>query len=78
MTFIHFQHLDIEVLEMDERHGYVNSKATQCWDAVTIDATSKFVVQVEVGERTEPLFERLASQCRPTGAPPRPSADDGW
>jgi len=53
------QQLDIEVLEMDERHGYVESKAQQCWDAVAIDAASKFVVQVEVGPRTEPLFERL-------------------
>ncbi len=53
------QQLDIEVLEMDERHGFVASKADQCWDAVAIDAASKFIVQVEVGPRTQSLFERL-------------------
>ena len=53
------QQLDIEVLEMDERHGFVESKAERCWDAVAIAAASKFIVQVEVGPRTQPLFERL-------------------
>lgn len=53
------QQLDIDVLEMDERHGYVASKAEQCWDAVSIDALSKFVVQVEVGQRDQALIERL-------------------
>ena len=53
------QQLDIDVLEMDERHGYVGSKAEQCWDAVAIDAASKFVVQVEVGPRDQALIERL-------------------
>jgi len=53
------QQLDIEVLEMDERHGFVASKAEQCWDAVAIDAASKFIVQVEVGPRIQLLFERL-------------------
>jgi len=53
------QQLDIDVLEMDERHGYVASKDHQCWDAVAIDAASKFVVQVEVGPRDKQLIERL-------------------
>ncbi|MEM9089836.1 MAG: hypothetical protein AAGC93_13940 [Cyanobacteria bacterium P01_F01_bin.53] len=34
-------HLDINVLEMDERHGYVDRKAHQCWEGVAIDAASK-------------------------------------
>lgn len=55
----HAQHLDVDVLEMDERHGYVERKAHQCWDAVAIDALSKFVVQVEVGPRNEQLIDRL-------------------
>ncbi|MEM8643231.1 MAG: IS1 family transposase [Cyanobacteria bacterium P01_G01_bin.54] len=53
------QLLDIDVLEMDERHGYVGSKAQQCWDGVAIDAASKFVVQVEVGRRDQVMIERL-------------------
>ncbi len=53
------QQLDIDVLEMDERHGYVESKAQQCWDAVSIDAASKFVVHVEVGARNADLIESL-------------------
>ncbi len=53
------QQLDIDVLQMDERHGYVGSKEQQCWDADAIDAASKFVVQVEVGPRNQDLIERL-------------------
>lgn len=53
------QELDIDVLEMDERHGYVEHKEQQCWDAVAIDVASKFVVQVEVGPRNEQLIESL-------------------
>ena len=53
------QQLDIDVLEMDERHGYVGSKEQQCWDGVSIDAASKFVVHVEVGPRNEELIENL-------------------
>jgi hypothetical protein len=56
------QHLDGDVLEMDERHGYVQSKAQQYWDGVSIDAVSKLVIQVEVGPRDEALFERLMYQ----------------
>lgn len=56
------QHLEVDVLEMDERHGYAESKAQQCWDGVSIDAASKFVIQVEVGPRDEALFERLMRQ----------------
>ncbi|WP_299489157.1 IS1 family transposase [Acaryochloris sp. IP29b_bin.137] len=53
------QLLDIDVLEMDERHGYVASKQQQCWDAVSIDAASKFIVQVEAGPRDTNLIDRL-------------------
>ncbi len=56
------QQLDIDVLEMDERHGYVEHKAEQCWDAVALDAESKFVVQVEVGPRNEQLIDSLMRQ----------------
>ena len=28
------QNLNIDVLQMDERHSYVGSKEQQCWDAV--------------------------------------------
>ncbi|QUY46247.1 transposase (plasmid) [Acaryochloris marina S15] len=53
------QQLDIDILEMDERHGYVASKKQQCWDAVSIDAASKFIVHVAVGPRNTDLIERL-------------------
>jgi len=56
------QQLQVRTLEMDERHGYVQEKAQQLWDAVSIDAQSKFIVQLEVGERSEALFERLMRQ----------------
>lgn len=53
------QQLCVDALEMDERHGYAESKAQQHWDAVSIDPASKFIVQVEVGPRNEDLTERL-------------------
>lgn len=53
------QDLDISTLEMDERHGYAETKAQQQWDAVAIDPSSKFLVQVEVGPRDATLIERL-------------------
>ncbi len=53
------QQLESRTLEMDERHGYVESKTYQLWDALTIDAQSKFIVQLEVGERNEALFKDL-------------------
>lgn len=53
------QDLDVDVLEMDERHGYAEHKGQQCWDAVAIDAASKFVLQVEVGPRDEAMFDHL-------------------
>ena len=55
----HAQNLKVNVLEMDERHGYAQSKERQHWDAVTIDPNSKFVLQVEVGPRNETLIQRL-------------------
>lgn len=53
------QKLKVRTLEMDERHGYVEEKTQQLWDAVSIDAMSKFIVQLAVGERSEVLFEAL-------------------
>lgn len=55
----HAQGLESHTLEMDERHGYIESKMHQLWDAVSIDAKSKFIVHLEVGERNESLFESL-------------------
>lgn len=65
------QQLDIDVLEMDERHGYVEHKAQQCWDAVSLDAASKFVVQVEVGPRNEQLIDSLMRQTHRRLAHPK-------
>lgn len=56
------QELSVKALEMDERHGYAQSKAQQQWDAVTLDPKSKFIVQIEVGPRNEALIEQLMSQ----------------
>lgn len=53
------QQLSSQTLEMDERHGYVESKAQPIWDAVTIDPQSKFIVQLEVGPRDTALIEPL-------------------
>jgi len=53
------QDLEISTLEMDERHGYAETKAQPQWDAVSIDPSSKFLVQVEVGPRDATLIERL-------------------
>lgn len=53
------QCLECKALEMDERHGYVEDKSQQLWDAVTIDPASKFIVQLEVGERNESLMLNL-------------------
>lgn len=55
----HSQQLEVDALEMDERHGYAESKAQQHWDAVSIDPKSKFIVQLEVGPRNADLIERL-------------------
>ena len=65
------QQLDIDVLEMDERHGYVAIKQQQCWDAVAIDAASKFIVQVEVGPRNTNLIDRLMRATHKRLAHPR-------
>ena len=65
------QNLDIDVLQMDERHGYVGNKEQQCWDADAIDAASKFVVQVEVGSRNQELIERLMRNSHKRLAHPR-------
>lgn len=51
--------LPSQTIEMDERHGYVESKEQPIWDAVTIDPKSKFIVQLEVGHRDTSLIERL-------------------
>ncbi|WP_235108614.1 hypothetical protein [Acaryochloris sp. 'Moss Beach'] len=73
------QQLDIDILEMDERHGYVTSKKQQCWDAASIDAASKFIVHVAVGPRNTDLIERLMQGShRRLAHPPRPGADDRW
>lgn len=53
------QALECKTLEMDERHGYVEDKHQQLWDAVTIDPASKFIVALEVGERNESLMLNL-------------------
>jgi IS1 family transposase/transposase-like protein len=53
------QSLACKTLEMDERHGYVEDKTQQMWDAVTLDPASKFIVQLEVGERNEALMLNL-------------------
>jgi IS1 family transposase len=62
------QDLDIATSEMDERHGYAETKAQQQWDAVAIDPTSKFLVQVEVGPRDatwiEPLMRGSAKRLK--------------
>lgn len=55
----HAQSLECQTLEMDERHGYIEDKTQQWWDAVTIDPVSKFLVQLEVGERNEELMVNL-------------------
>lgn len=56
------QQLQSQTLEMDERHGYVESKEQPIWDAVTIDPQSKFIVQLEVGPRDTSLIEPLMRQ----------------
>jgi transposase-like protein len=53
------QQLPSQTLEMDERHGYVESKEQPIWDAVTIAPQSKFIVQLEVGPRATSLIEPL-------------------
>lgn len=53
------QHLEIEALEGDERHGYAQDKGQPMWEAELIDPVSKFVVTHVQGKRDEDLIRRL-------------------
>ncbi len=48
-----------QTLEMDERHGDVESKEQPSWAAVTINPQSQFIVQLAVGPRDTALLEPL-------------------
>ncbi len=51
--------LEVEVLEADERHGYVHDKGQPMWEAELIDPASKFVVSHVQGKRDEQLIRCL-------------------
>ncbi len=53
------QHLAIEALEGDERHGYAHDKGQSMWEAELIDPVSKFVVSHVQGKRDECLIRSL-------------------
>ena len=56
------QHLEIEALEGDERHGYAHDKGQPMWEAELIDPVSKFVVSHVQGKRDERLIRSLLQE----------------
>jgi len=56
------QGVEVELLEADERHGYVGEKGQPVWEAELIDAESKFILSHVQGPRDEPLIRQLLSE----------------
>ncbi len=53
------QHVAVEALEADERHGFAHDKGQQVWEAELIDPVSKFVISHRQGKRDEELIRGL-------------------
>jgi IS1 family transposase len=56
------QHLEVQALEGDERHGYAHDKGQPLWEAELIDPVSKFVVSHVQGKRDECLIRGLLQE----------------
>lgn len=52
-----------DVLQADERWGFVAHKTSQVWEAEVIDPASKFVISHVQGERNGQMIEELFSDC---------------
>ena len=53
------QDVDVENLQGDERHGFVEQKSHPAWEAELMDPKSKFVLSHVQGRRDEELIRRL-------------------
>jgi len=53
------QDVEVENLEGDERHGFVEQKSRPAWEAELIDPKSKFVLSHVQGRRDEELIRQL-------------------
>jgi transposase-like protein/IS1 family transposase len=53
------QDVEVENLQGDERHGFVEQKSQPAWEAELIDPQSKFVLSHVQGRRDEELIRRL-------------------
>lgn len=53
------QEVEVENLEGDERHGFVEQKSQPAWEAELMDPKSKFVLSHVQGRRDEELIRRL-------------------
>lgn len=63
--------LSVTALQADERHGFVQSKATPCWEATVLDPKSKFVVALGLGRRDETLILKLLQDAHRRVADPQ-------
>jgi len=63
--------LSVTALQADERHGFVQNKATPCWEATVLDPKSKFIVALSLGRRDEDLILDLLQDARRRIADPQ-------
>ena len=63
--------VQVEVLQMDERYGYVGSKGQSLWEGTAIDPKSKLVLALALGKRDEVLVRELMESTRAKLTDPR-------
>ena len=51
--------LELTAIQSDERHGTVEEKKQQYWEATTIDPKSKFLLSLRLGKRNNELIREL-------------------
>jgi IS1 family transposase len=53
------QNLNVTAVQADERWGFAQTKQHQLWESVTLDPSSKFVIGLHLGSRTETVIRAL-------------------
>jgi IS1 family transposase len=53
------QNVQVNAVEFDERHGFVQAKTNKLWEANAIDPKTKFMLELMFGTRTEDQIKSL-------------------
>jgi IS1 transposase len=56
--------IKVASIEMDERHGFCETKKRQWWEAFSIDPKTKFIIDVQFGHRDKELIRALMAETR--------------